>query len=231
MKYVSSRLHRSGKTVSSFVRRYSSFTLVELLITVAILSILGVIGLVSFSGYNSNSRDSTRIEDLINIQKYLSLSAVVTGKFPLPDNGVPIYNSGSFIQTQGYAGKNVLTTIKFNGTGLDPLDSQYYTYAVTNTQTGSELLAYLENQSNLTLTSYGLNTLRSTYADSTNYANRYPMTRGDPIGILTLSGSLVPLQAMGGTGIDLATNQTLYTAYIQSRVSITGSGASFGSAF
>ena len=71
----------------------NSFTLVELLITIVILSILGVIGLATFTGYNSNARDSTRVEDLANIQKSLAIYTTTTGnRYPLPDNGVPVYS-------------------------------------------------------------------------------------------------------------------------------------------
>ena len=84
-------------------------------------------------------------------------------------------------------------------------------------------MAYLENASNLTLTSYDKDNLVNTvYGDSTNYAIRYPSVRGDPLGILVASGSLVPLQA-SGTGVDIVTNtSTLYSAYIAPRVTVTG---------
>ena len=132
------------------------FTLVELIVVVVILALLGTIGLVSFSGYSSGARDSTRVEDLANMQKSLAIYATtsVNGKYPLPDSGVQILNSGVLINTQGYAGKTTLANIKFNGAGLDPLDSQYYTYSTNKTQTGFALMAYLENASSLTLVSY-----------------------------------------------------------------------------
>ena len=70
-----------------------SFTLVELLVVIVILSILSVIGLATFTGYNSNARDSTRVEDLANIQKSLAIYTTTTGnRYPLPDNGVPVYS-------------------------------------------------------------------------------------------------------------------------------------------
>ena len=86
-------------------------------------------------------------------------------------------------------------------------------------------MAYLESSNNLTLTSYDNNNLIQTvYGDSTNYAIRYPMVRGDHFGILVSSGSLVPLQALGATSIDLATSQTLLTAYIATRLTVSGTG-------
>ena len=93
------------------------FTLVELIVVITILAILSAIGMVSFSGYSSGARDSTRIEDLANMQKSLAIYATtsVNGKYPTPDNGDPIYNNGVLMNTQGYMGKNTLSMIKFNG--------------------------------------------------------------------------------------------------------------------
>ncbi len=162
------------------------------------------------------------MEDLTNIQKSLAISATtsVNGKYPLPDNGVQILNAGVLLRTQGYAGKTTLTNIKFNGAGLDPLDSQYYTYSVTNTQTGFALMAYLENASNLTLTSY----IEKSLAATTDYSTRFPMVQGNPIGVLIASGSLQPLQATTNTGVELQTNTAVYTAYIAPKITITSSG-------
>ena len=113
------------------------FTLVELIVVIVILTILGTIGMVSFSGYSSGARDSTRVEDLTNMQKSLAIYATtsVNGKYPAPDSGVQILNSGVLLRTQGYAGKTTLTNIRFNGAGLDPLDNNYYTYSINSSQT------------------------------------------------------------------------------------------------
>ncbi len=71
------------------------------------------------------------------MQKSLAISATtsVNGKYPTPDNGVQILNGGVLMNTQGYAGKTTLSSIKFNGAGLDPLDNAYYTYSVNKSQT------------------------------------------------------------------------------------------------
>ena len=209
-------------------KHLSGFTLVELIVVVVVLAILGAIGLVSFSGYSSGARDSTRVEDLTNMQKSLAIYATtsVNGKYPAPDSGVQILNNGALLRTQGYAGKTTLSNIKFNGAGLDPLDNVYYTYSVNSTQTGFALLAYLENASNLTLTSYIEKSLAAT---TTDYSARYPMVQGNPIGILIASGSLQPLQA-SGSGVDLGTSSTVYVAYIAPKVVITSVGNTLATA-
>ena len=88
------------------LRKYTGgFTLVELIVVITILAIFSAIGLVSFSSFNSGARDSTRVEDLTNMQKSLAISATtsVNGKYPTPDNGVQILNGGVLMNTQGYA--------------------------------------------------------------------------------------------------------------------------------
>ncbi len=98
-------------------KHLQGFTLVELIVVVTIIAVLSAIGMVSFSGYSSGARDSTRVEDLANMQKSLAIYATtsVNGKYPTPDNGDPIYNNGVLMNTQGYMGKNTLSMIKFNG--------------------------------------------------------------------------------------------------------------------
>ena len=220
-------LMRQGKHLK---KHLSGFTLVELIVVVVILALLGTIGLVSFSGYSSGARDSTRVEDLANMQKSLAIYATtsVNGKYPAPDNGVQILNNGALLRTQGYAGKTTLSNIKFNGAGLDPLDNVYYTYSVNSTQTGFALLAYLENASNLTLVSY-LPSFQRASAATVDYSTRFPAVTGNPIGILIASGSLQPLQA-SGSGVDLGTSSTVYVAYIAPKVVITSVGNTLATA-
>ena len=92
-------------------------------------------------------------------------------------------------------------------------------------------MAYLESASNLTLTSYDEDSLENTaYGDSTNYANRYPEVRGDLLGVLVSSGSLVPLQLASSTGVDIATTPNVYSVYVAPRITVSGSGAALATA-
>jgi prepilin-type N-terminal cleavage/methylation domain-containing protein len=53
------------------------FTLVELVVVITILAILGTIGFLSIQGYSASARDSSRIGNLVNLQKGLSVWKVV----------------------------------------------------------------------------------------------------------------------------------------------------------
>ncbi len=81
-----SRTKRSEKCERVYVRlrsvflpraRFPGFTLVELVIVIAILAILGTIGFLSIQGYSASARDGARISNLAGLQKGLTLWKVV----------------------------------------------------------------------------------------------------------------------------------------------------------
>lgn len=49
------------------------FTLVELIVVITIIAILGTIAFISFQSYTKQARDWTRIADLNNIKKSMTL--------------------------------------------------------------------------------------------------------------------------------------------------------------
>ena len=65
----------------------SGFTLVELLITITIISILSAIGLVSYTNFVKNSRDVKRQSDLKFIQSALEQYQADQKYYPLPGSG------------------------------------------------------------------------------------------------------------------------------------------------
>ncbi len=66
--------------------------------------------------------------------------------------------------------------------------------------------------------------LQRTAAGTVDYSTRFPNVKGDSIGILVASGTLIPIQATG-TGVDLSTNTgSTYTVYVAPKVSVSGTG-------
>ncbi|MDQ7022287.1 MAG: hypothetical protein Q9M97_01940 [Candidatus Gracilibacteria bacterium] len=63
---------------------------------------------------------------------------------PIPDDKVDIKLSSELIAYQGYIGKNVLETIEYTESGLDPKDKQYFSYYLTANNEYFQLLSFLE---------------------------------------------------------------------------------------
>ena len=53
---------------NSLMRKQSGFTLIELMVVMAIIAILATAGLSAYGGYLKKARDSNRIEDLRAIE-------------------------------------------------------------------------------------------------------------------------------------------------------------------
>ena len=207
-------------------RTHTAFTLVELIVVITILAILGTIGFVSFSGYTGSARDSTRSEDMSNIAKSLSVYMATNGKYPAPETAVNITSNAGTVAlgTQGVAGKTTLSTIKFNGAGLDPIDNAYYTYTTDVAYSKFAILGYFEGQSNITALN---NAVSSAYADAGVFTNRFVSVSGDPIGVIVNGGTMAPIQN-GLVAFDVTTGLTGSgaIAYLRSKSSIAGTASS-----
>ena len=111
-------------------KKNTAFTLIELIVVIVILAILATIAFLSFSSQSASARDSTRLADMSNIAKWLSVNYALAGKYPLPDSSINISASWTVIGKQWYAGSSVLNIIKLSNWWKDPLDaSTYYTYS------------------------------------------------------------------------------------------------------
>ncbi len=68
-----------------------AFTLVELIIVISIIAILATIAFISFKNYSWNARDWNRITSIKNIQTWLDLYMMKTGKYPKPEWNIQIW--------------------------------------------------------------------------------------------------------------------------------------------
>ncbi|MDQ7023501.1 MAG: hypothetical protein Q9M97_08455 [Candidatus Gracilibacteria bacterium] len=105
-----------------------------------------------------------------------------TKDLPIPDDKVDVKTDTTTIAYQGYIGKNVLETIEYTESGLDPKDKNYFSYYLTRNKKYFQLLAFLEEPSEDI--AVGVNT-RFTPTNATDYTDRYPYTKGKKLGILT----------------------------------------------
>ena len=76
-------------------KKSNGFSLIELLVAIAIMGILSSVILVSLGGARDKARDATRLNDMKQIEKALYLFFSYNDHYPNSDNGVS--NSGEFI--------------------------------------------------------------------------------------------------------------------------------------
>ncbi len=108
------------------------------------MAILGTVGMISYSGYSSSTRDSVRITDMTNIYGQLDMARGNNGSLPFPESYRAISMATSPIAYQGYAKKKVLSEIKFDKGGRDPKDDTYYTYTTNSKRTQAQLMGFFE---------------------------------------------------------------------------------------
>lgn len=117
------------------------FTLIEMLVVVAIISILAGIVLTGVTGFQANARDTKRIADLKQIQNYLELYYNKHGRYPgdVDGTGNAPASWAAFVTALGGLGVTVPS---------DPLDTRSYWYAADNEGTHYILGARLERDNN-----------------------------------------------------------------------------------
>jgi len=157
------------------------FTLVELLIVIAVIGILTTIGLVSFGSSQIKSRDAKRKADLRQIANAMELYYNDKGQYPAPVNDT----DGNFMG----CGAGAITacswgslTIPFSNTTTntvyiirlpdDPSSEFHYYYRATPSSglyTKYQLYAHLENTQDKSILSSATGLDCGTGVDSCNY--------------------------------------------------------------
>jgi prepilin-type N-terminal cleavage/methylation domain-containing protein len=111
------------------LKKSKGFTLVELLVAIAIMAILTAIVTANFSLAKARSRDAKRISDIAQLQLALELFFDKCDRYPNPDGG----QMPSTSDQCSYSGSNVKLTDFIQQLPTDPLSSfQYYYYINTN---------------------------------------------------------------------------------------------------
>lgn len=122
-----------------------AFTLVELIVTIAILAILWTIAFISLQWYSEQSRDSTRISDISTIKTSLELFQLESWKYPLPTSWVDITFSWAVVWNQWTFWESVYKNVsKLDKIPTDPLTNSVYTYSVTQKRNEYELAWVVE---------------------------------------------------------------------------------------
>ena len=78
-----------------------AFTLIELLVTIAIISTLSSIAIVSFSGQTAKARDARRKSDLENLRQAIEMYYEDNGKYPTTDRWIENTGDGILANETG----------------------------------------------------------------------------------------------------------------------------------
>jgi len=121
-----------------------AFTLVELIVVITILAVLATVAFISFQWYSAQSRDAKRMSDVSTVMTGLQVYTARNWFVPEPsDDRVAVEFSWKNLFTQWYAGKSVLDRLRVQD-AKDPIENQFYTYAVNTNKTKYQITAFLE---------------------------------------------------------------------------------------
>ena len=120
------------------------FTLMELLIVIAILGLLAVVGLTSYKGSIKRARDAQRRGDLFQVRTALRLYYSDAMRYP-NDDGAGKINEGCAVVPCAWGSQfGVGSNVYMGELPEDPLDSQSYYYDRVSEDTFT-VYACLEN--------------------------------------------------------------------------------------
>ncbi len=131
------------------------FTLVELLVVMAIISILATVVVSGFRSSQMRGRDAARKSDLKQLSNSLELFYADYGRYPAASGTEiaacpfdPLTKTGTACSFGATGSRSEFTdgkTVYFKKLPKDPSSSQYYVYAVNSTYTKFQVFAKLEN--------------------------------------------------------------------------------------
>lgn len=128
-------------------RKCFGFTLIEVLVVVAILGILSTVAIGSFQSSQMRSRDAKRKSDLKQIANALEVFYSDKGRYPASNNGQIVacpYSVGACSWGSGEFKDSATNVIYFKTLPADPSGFSYY-YVASSTGSSFQLYAHLEN--------------------------------------------------------------------------------------
>lgn len=152
-----------------------AFTLVELIITIAILFIVSTIGLISYLKFLPGVRDANRVQTILNVNEAVE-EYKLQAKLPKPENGLEIKMWIDLLWWQWDLSWKALETLWINSIVDDPLDDDYYSFYVDRKRKNLQLLAFLEESNQEFKLSSSI--ITSASALDTDYSARFPYVYG-----------------------------------------------------
>jgi len=198
------------------------FTLIELVVAITILAILAAVWFMWYSSYLPNARDTNRISQLEELWKWIQTYYTKNSNLPVPDNQIEIKAwSSEMIAYQWLWWKNLLDTIWYNQSWLDPKDKVPFSYMISANRKKYQLMAMLETRDNLD-TAFNF---WSKANASWDYKNRFPKVFWDELWILTDTDN-TPIQDIASVqsawNVDIINTDNTYIAHISDILTVSG---------
>lgn len=137
------------------------FTLIEILIVVAIIAILSSVVLIGLGPTQRAGRDARRIADLRQVQNALELYYNRCGYYPGPIPAATIGSCGTFVQktSDGWVAMtsaltDTNTNIGVSTISVDPTSGHTYYYGTNTTGSSYIIAATLEDPNNAVFAGY-----------------------------------------------------------------------------
>ena len=130
-----------------------AFTLVELLVVVAIIGLMAAIATVALNSARAKARDATRTQTLKALRDAVELYYADNGQYPIQTySGIELYCGGAHIDPPSDSALSVLVPDFMNTLPTDPKNPDYhYEYKSDATGQNYRLAAYMENLTDLAI--------------------------------------------------------------------------------
>lgn len=122
------------------------FTLVELIVVIAILGILWTIAFISLFSYLETSRDAKRVSTIKTISTWLELYYVESHVYPDPDNSTSISFDTNSLWYQWTISDWIISNLEISEVPLDPTSDEEYIYSVNQEKSEYSILWFLEDE-------------------------------------------------------------------------------------
>jgi prepilin-type N-terminal cleavage/methylation domain-containing protein len=149
------------------INNKKAFTLVELLVTITIVSVLATIAFISFQWYRVSARDSVRLSDIWVLNNTLNYYHANNQKLPEPSELYDVTYSWAIVWSQWIFWQSMLKSVQnMSQIPTDPLTGLPYTYSVLKNKQEYQIAWILEwNQTSFINTAI---TPQAYVADSNN---------------------------------------------------------------
>jgi len=112
------------------MRNKRGFTIIELLVVVAVIAVLSSVIMVALSNAKEKSRDARRASDMREIQNALNLYFTDNNRFPVVTTAVDITGSDAFSTALEVAGV-------ISDTPTDPVNAENLVYSYVSSSNGA----------------------------------------------------------------------------------------------